>query len=70
MHLKNISLTKLAKRITSYKSNIGNKPNPNNLQRFNFIVYYHNKNLKYIKLSNQNIKCVLFNDEGCNQWKL
>lgn len=70
IYLNNKSLTKLLKRITLYNSDIGIKLNLSDLQKFGYLAYYHNKDSKHIKLSNQYIKYIFFYYENYNQYRL
>lgn len=70
VYLKNRSPTKSLKEITSYRSDIGNKPDLSNLRKIGCVVYYYNKDPKRTKLSNQGIKCVFLDYKGHNQYRL
>lgn len=70
VYLKNRNSTKSLKEITPYGSNIGGKPDLNNLDRFGYMAYHYNKDPKCTKLSNHGIKFVFLGYEGRNQYKL
>lgn len=66
VYLKNRSSTKLLSKIISYKPDTSGKLDLNNLHKFGYIVYYHNKDQKYTKLSNKGIKYVFFDYKSHN----